>query len=95
LMPAISALIAFPLSRWIADLRFISGFGFFFGMALVTIPLLVMSLIAGAGTTVSAMAIPRRDGRALSVSGERPARGNRSGSPPLARGDSDTGAAVH
>ncbi len=66
LMPAISALIAFPLSRWIAELQFISGPGFFFGMALVTIPLLVTSLNAGAGSTNSAPAVPPRDGRALS-----------------------------
>jgi drug/metabolite transporter (DMT)-like permease len=66
LMPAISALISLPLSRWIGDLRFISGPGFFLGMALVTIPLLVISLNAGAGSTVSAPAVRPRDGRALS-----------------------------
>lgn len=66
LMPAISALISFPLSRWIADLRFISGAGFFFGMALVTIPLLVMSRIAGAGASEPARQVPPRGGRALS-----------------------------
>ncbi|HZZ60268.1 MAG TPA: hypothetical protein VFE63_03720 [Roseiarcus sp.] len=66
LMPAISAVISFPLSRWIADLRFISGPGFFFGMALVTIPLLLMSLIVGVGTTVSEPSVPPRAGPALS-----------------------------
>lgn len=66
LMPAISALISFPMSRWIAELRFISGPGFFFGMALVTIPLLVMSPIAGAGAAEPSRAVPPRGGPALS-----------------------------
>jgi drug/metabolite transporter (DMT)-like permease len=44
LIPALSALISYPLSHWIAGLRFVSGPGFFVGMALVTIPLLLLSL---------------------------------------------------
>jgi len=63
LMPALSALISFPLSRWIADLRFISAPGFFLGMALVTIPLLLVSLIA-AGTAGPSRPVP--SGHALS-----------------------------
>jgi len=67
LMPALSALISLPLSRWIADLRFISGPPFFIGMALVTIPLLALSLVAtgtAAGTAAS-QPVPERSGQAL------------------------------
>ena len=63
LMPALSALISFPLSRWIADLRFISAPPFFIGMALVTIPLLALSL-AATGTAAPRPA-PGRSGQAL------------------------------
>ncbi len=63
LMPALSALISLPLSRWIADLRFISGPPFFIGMALVTIPLLALSLVA-TGTAAS-QPVPERSGQAL------------------------------
>jgi hypothetical protein len=66
LMPAISALISFPLSQWNADLRFICGPVFFFDMALVTIPLLVMSLITGAVAVEPSHAVPQRSGPALS-----------------------------
>ena len=44
LIPALSAIISLMLSRWIPGLRFIPGPLFFFGMALVTIPLLLLSL---------------------------------------------------
>ena len=66
LMPALTSLISFSLSRWIADLRFISGPGFFLGMALVTTPLLVLSLIARAGDAAApSRPVPARSGQAL------------------------------
>jgi len=40
LVPALSTIISIPLSWWIAELRFSAGPLFFFGLALVTIPLL-------------------------------------------------------
>ena len=49
LIPALSSLISFPLSRWITDLRFISGPSFFIGMTLVTVPLLLISLLTWRG----------------------------------------------
>jgi drug/metabolite transporter (DMT)-like permease len=44
LIPALSALISFMLSRWIPGLRFVPSPMFFFGMALVTISLFLLSL---------------------------------------------------
>jgi drug/metabolite transporter (DMT)-like permease len=44
LIPALSALAAFMLSRWIPGLRFVPSAMFFLGMALVTIALFVLSL---------------------------------------------------
>jgi drug/metabolite transporter (DMT)-like permease len=44
LIPALSALISLMLSRWIPGLQFVPGPMFFIGMALVTIPLLLLSL---------------------------------------------------
>ena len=73
LMPGLSALICFPLSRWIADLRFISGPGFFVGIALVTAPLVLLSLIARAGAAGPSRPVPERRGPALS--GQRRAGG--------------------
>jgi drug/metabolite transporter (DMT)-like permease len=66
LMPALTSLISFALSRWIADLRFISGPGFFLGMALVTTPLLLLSLSARAGRRGGASRpVPASSGQAL------------------------------
>jgi len=45
LIPAISALISWPLSRWIPTLSFIPGPGFAIGMALISVPLLVVTLV--------------------------------------------------
>lgn len=44
LIPALSALISFVLSRWIPGLRFVPSAMFFVGMALVTISLLLLSM---------------------------------------------------
>ena len=44
LMPALSALVAFVLSRWIPGLRFVPSALFFVGMALVTVSLFLLSL---------------------------------------------------
>jgi hypothetical protein len=52
LTPALSALISFPLSRWIADLRFIADPLFFIGIALVTASLFLFSLLAWRGAQV-------------------------------------------
>jgi hypothetical protein len=46
LVPALSALITAPLSLWIVDLRFVAGPLFFTGMALITAPLLLFSLLS-------------------------------------------------
>jgi hypothetical protein len=46
LIPVISSLISMPLSPWFPTLRVIVGPTFFLGLALVTIPLLVFSLIS-------------------------------------------------
>ncbi|RBP04152.1 hypothetical protein DFR50_14025 [Roseiarcus fermentans] len=46
LIPAISALISWPLSRWIPTLSFIPGPVFAAGMALVSAPLIVLSFIS-------------------------------------------------
>ncbi len=46
LIPAISALISWPLSRWVPNLSFIPGPAFVVGMALVSAPLLVLSLVS-------------------------------------------------
>jgi hypothetical protein len=43
LIPALSALTAFMLSRWIPGLRFVPSVMFFVGMALVTISLCLLS----------------------------------------------------
>ena len=42
-IPVLSSLLSWPLSRWIADLRFFANPTFFAGMALVTGPLLLFS----------------------------------------------------
>ena len=63
LMPGLTSLISFALSRWIADLRFISGPGFFLGLALVTTPLLLLSLSAARAT--ASPTVPARSGQAL------------------------------
>ena len=49
LTPVLTPLIAVPLSRWIPDLQFLAGPLFFVGMALVTAPLFLFSLIAWRG----------------------------------------------
>jgi drug/metabolite transporter (DMT)-like permease len=64
LMPALTSLIAFSLSWWIADLRFIPGPGFFLGTALVTIPLLLLSLTARTAAAPS-RPVPAHSGHAL------------------------------
>jgi drug/metabolite transporter (DMT)-like permease len=46
LVPVLSSLITVPLSWWIPDLRFVAGPLFFFGLVLVTIPLLLFLLKA-------------------------------------------------
>ncbi len=46
LIPAISALISWPLSRWIPTLSFIPGPAFVVGMALVSVPLIVLSVFS-------------------------------------------------
>jgi hypothetical protein len=63
LTPALTSLISFSLSRWIADLRFIPGPGFFLGMALVTTPLLLLSL--SAARAAASPTVPGRGGQAL------------------------------
>lgn len=63
LIPPLASLISLPLSRWVADLRFISGPGFFLGMALVTTPLLLLSLITAGATGPSQRGL-RRKGQA-------------------------------
>jgi len=50
LMPLVSALITLPLSRWIPDLQFNFQPVFFAGAALVTIPLLMLSLTSWWGS---------------------------------------------
>ena len=49
LTPVLTPLIAVPLSRWIPDLQFLAGPLFFIGMALVTAPLFLFSLITWRG----------------------------------------------
>ena len=63
LMPALTSPISFTLSRWIGDLRFIFGPGFFLGMVLVTTPLLVLSL--SATRAAASPTVPGRSGQAL------------------------------
>jgi drug/metabolite transporter (DMT)-like permease len=65
LTPALTALIAFPLSHWIKELRFISSPGFYFGMALVTGALLLLTSASRQG------AVPNRSAPAPSPSGRR------------------------
>ena len=50
LIPALSALISFMLSHWIPGLQFVPRPMFFVGMALVTIPLLILSLASWRGS---------------------------------------------
>jgi drug/metabolite transporter (DMT)-like permease len=49
LSPALTALVSFPLSHWIKELRFNSGPGFFFGTALVTAALLLLVSVSRQG----------------------------------------------
>jgi drug/metabolite transporter (DMT)-like permease len=49
LTPVLTPLISLPLSRWIPDLQFVAGPLFFIGVALVTVPLFVFSLITWRG----------------------------------------------
>ncbi len=49
LIPCLSALISFPLSHWIADVRFIARPAFFVGMGLIMTPLLLFSLLSNRG----------------------------------------------
>ena len=49
LIPAISALISWPLSRWIPTLSFIPSPAFVVGMALVSVPLIVLWFVSGRG----------------------------------------------
>ena len=49
LIPVLSSLISWPLSRWIPDLRIVLGPMFFSGLTLVSIPLLVFSAMAWRG----------------------------------------------
>ena len=46
LIPAISALISWPLSRWIPTLSFVPGPAFAVGMALVSGPLVVLAYVS-------------------------------------------------
>jgi drug/metabolite transporter (DMT)-like permease len=50
LIPALSALISFMLSHWIPGLQFVPRPMFFVGIALVTIPLLMLSLASWRGS---------------------------------------------
>ena len=49
LTPVLTPLISLPLSRWIPDLQFVAGPLFLIGLALVTAPLFLFSLIAWRG----------------------------------------------
>ncbi len=49
LIPAISTLISWPLSRWIPTLSFIPGPAFVIGMALVSVPLVVVTFVSRRG----------------------------------------------
>jgi len=49
LTPVLTPLVCFPLSRWIPDLQFVVGPLFLIGLALVTAPLFLFSLIAWRG----------------------------------------------
>jgi hypothetical protein len=60
LIPALSALISFLLSRWIPGLRFVPSAMFFVGMTLVTISLFLLSLTSW---RVSALRSSRFGGR--------------------------------
>ncbi len=53
LIPAISTLISVPLSRWIPTLSFIPGPAFVVGMALVSVPLIVLSFVSKRGWTAA------------------------------------------
>ena len=53
LVPAISALISWPLSRWIPTLSFIPGPAFVVGMALVSGPLVVLAYVSRRGSSVA------------------------------------------
>ena len=53
LIPAISALISWPLSRWIPTLRFVPGPAFVVGMALVSVPLIVVWFASGRGQSAA------------------------------------------
>jgi len=62
LIPAISALISWPLSRWIPTLSFIPGPTYLVGMALVCLPLIAVTLISrrrwsSSGSTPSVAAV--------------------------------------
>jgi drug/metabolite transporter (DMT)-like permease len=65
LIPALSALISFMLSHWIPGLQFVPRPMFFVGIALVTIPLLMLSLASWRGSqprsSVFAAKIPEDD----------------------------------
>ena len=45
----LTPLISLPLTRWLPDLQFLAGPGFFIGVALVTAPLFLFSLITWRG----------------------------------------------
>jgi hypothetical protein len=64
LTPALTALISLPLSHWIKELRFIAGPGLFFGMALVTGALLLLTSASrqGAVSNRSTPVARRADG---------------------------------
>ena len=49
LIPAISALVSWPLSTWIPTLSFVPGPTFVVGMALVSVPLIVVWFVSGRG----------------------------------------------
>ncbi len=51
LIPAMSALISWPLSRWIPTLSFIPGPGFVVGMALVSVPLIIVTFVMRHGSS--------------------------------------------
>jgi drug/metabolite transporter (DMT)-like permease len=46
-IPALSALLSWPLSRWISTLHFAPSWTFFLGLILVTAPLMLFSIAAG------------------------------------------------
>jgi drug/metabolite transporter (DMT)-like permease len=73
LTPVLTPLVCLPLSRWIPDLRFVAGPLFLIGLALVTVPLFLFSLIAWRGGKAPwASELPRTRGRIPAVAERDP-----------------------